>query len=645
MRNLESRKSNRMSQQFDTIIKNARIFDGTGAAPETGDIAVRDGRIAARGPDIGDNADEIIDATGLWLTPGLLDIHTHYDLEVELSPGLPESVRHGVTTVVVSNCSLGLAFGAQRENGQDPIVDCFARVENIPKPVLRAVADKVTWSQSDEYLDHLDTLKLGPNIVPMIPYSMLRIAAMGVDASVSRDPTEDELAAMEGLLEKGMTEGYAGFSSDGLPFHYLSNDPNRDKRIPSQYAGYDELKRLTHIVRRHDRVWQATPPTENRLDVFKTFLLTSGRFFGKPLKVTAVAALDVRSDPQIIKSAFLLSRLLNSWLIKGRFALQSLAAPFKVWADGVVTPLAEEIPEMRALVMLDLEDDEGRQRLYNDPDFEANFKAMWRKGKSGGLLQKLKDLVAGDAYALRRNTEDMVVERSPIGSWSGETFADIFARLQAFQQNGAGIKDDEERAAFEALPPCEDDADFVFALLKTYDRDLYWHTVSANADENMVRKLTMSPLFLPGFSDAGAHLTNLAFYDVNLRALKIAMEEDGEKGAAYMVKRLTRDPAEFFDLDTGTIEEGAQADLTLIDPKALAIHDGVAKTSRIYRETLGHDQLVNRSDGVVKLTMIAGKPAWRDETFTEQFETEKMGRVLLAENRAVLPNSVRLAAE
>lgn len=150
---------------FDLLISNATIFDGSGGPPVVGDIAVRDGEISARGKDLDKSlADRVIDASGMWLTPGLLDIHTHYDLEVELASA--------------------------------------------------------------------------------------------------------EIAEMERLLEKGMREGYVGFSPDGLPFHYLSNDPNRDRRIPSQYGGYRELKRLTDIVR---RVWQAPPPTDNPLRVFKTF--------------------------------------------------------------------------------------------------------------------------------------------------------------------------------------------------------------------------------------------------------------------------------------------------------------------------------------------------------------------------------------
>ena len=147
---------------WDTLIRNALIFDGTGQPPVREDLAIAGGRIAARGPSLpAEQAREVVEADGQWLMPGLLDIHTHFDLEVELAPGLPEAVRHGTTTVVFGNCSLGLAYGAQRRNGEDPIVDCFARVENIPKPVLAKVVDQVQWSDSAGYLAHFDALPAG----------------------------------------------------------------------------------------------------------------------------------------------------------------------------------------------------------------------------------------------------------------------------------------------------------------------------------------------------------------------------------------------------------------------------------------------------------------------------------------------------
>jgi N-acyl-D-aspartate/D-glutamate deacylase len=173
--------------RWQTLIRDALVFDGTGAAPRVEDVAMLDGRIAARGSGLDPGrADHVVDASGRWLMPGLLDIHTHLDLEVELAPGLPESVRHGTTTVVVGKCSLGTAFGAQRRDGEDPILDCFARVENVPKPVLRKVVDRIDWRDPGGYLRHLDALPLGPNMVPLLPHSMLRIEVMGTAAAVSR---------------------------------------------------------------------------------------------------------------------------------------------------------------------------------------------------------------------------------------------------------------------------------------------------------------------------------------------------------------------------------------------------------------------------------------------------------------------------
>ena len=208
--------SNTAQPQWDLLIRDAVVFDGSGELPLTQDLAVKDGRIAAVGAglDRQGEAAEVVDAQGQWLMPGLLDIHTHLDLEVEIDPRLPEVVRHGTTTVVMSNCSLGLAYGAQLRNGENPIVDCFARVENVPKSVLQKVVDRVDWDDSAGYLAHLEQLPLGPNVVPMIPHSMLRAEVMGLKESVSREPTEEELARMEALVEQGMQQGYAGFSTD-----------------------------------------------------------------------------------------------------------------------------------------------------------------------------------------------------------------------------------------------------------------------------------------------------------------------------------------------------------------------------------------------------------------------------------------------
>ena len=616
-----------------TVFRGATMFDGTGAAPVKTDVAVRDGRVAAIGPSLAAQAGEReIDCAGQWLLPGMLDIHTHLDLEVELAPELPEAVRHGTTTVVMSNCSLGVAYGNQRRDGADPIVDCFARVENVPKHVLRKVGDAVTWNDSGDYLAHFDHLPLGPNVVPMIPHSMLRVEVMGLQDSVSREPTPAELDRMAALVEKGMQEGYAGFSTDALPFHYLANRPNTKKQIPTQFAPFHELKRLTGIVRAWGRVWQATPPKDSKIGTFRTFLLTSGALYGHTLKTTAVAAIDVHTNRSLAAMGLSLSRLLNSRLLKGMFRFQALAAPFKVWSDGMITPLAEEVPELRRLNECDLDDRAGRLQIMNDPDYVRAFRKMWFKGKRGFNLANLMRLLQRESNVLSRRLDDMVVDTCPLPGWSGEPLEAPYQRLRQWQATGAGAKDAAEAAFFAGFPkPVDDDAGFILHLLRQWDTRLRWHTTTANRDPAVLRKLLFHPLTLPGFNDSGAHLTNMAFYDGNLRTLKLA-QEAGPAEVARSIQRLTQAPAEFFGLNVGVLRPGVQADLCVVDPQALARWQPEQTIRYIKREIFDCHQLVNRPEGVVRQVMIGGKLAWSGEAYTAEYSTERFGRLLRAKD-------------
>lgn len=616
------------SPKWDLLIRNAKLFDGSGDLPCIADLAVADGRVAEIGKDLDvSSAKQLVEADGLWLLPGLLDIHTHLDLEVELEPGLPEVLRHGTTTVVMSNCSLGLAYGAQRRNGEDPIVDCFARVENVPKAVLSKVADKVDWHDSQAYLDHFDGLALGPNVVPLIPHSMLRAEVMGLQESVSREPTQDELKQMEALVEQGMQQGYAGFSTDALPFHYLANDPNRRRKIPTQFGSYAELKRLTHVVRRYGRVWQATPPKDSRLNTLRNFLLTSARLFGKPLKVTAVAALDVSSNKSILKMGLMLTRILNSRWLGGHFRLQALAAPFKVYADGLITPLAEEIPEMRELNEPDLEDRDARMQLLNDPAYRDRFKRMWNKGKKGISPARLKRIFKRMDDTLTCDLADMVMTERPIEAWKDETLGQIYARFIQWRHSGQA-KDQQEAQVFSRFAfAVADDADFLLALLQLFDTELRWYMLAANADPAVYKRALTNEQILPGFNDSGAHLTNMALYDANLRGLQLLMD-DGEAELARHVRRLTREPAEFFGLDVGLLAPGTRADMVLIDPRALRAYDSERRTQLEYREAFQHEQMVNRSDGVVRGVWVGGHHAWTGAAFSAGLGRQAMGQVL-----------------
>jgi len=624
--------------QWDVLIRNGLLFDGDGAAPRLMDVAIKGRDIAAVGEALAAaDAQEVIDAKGQWVLPGLFDAHTHLDLEVELDPRLPEVVRHGTTTVVVSNCSLGLAFGRQNRNGEEPIVDCFARVENIPKHVLSRAAAQVDWNDTAGYLAHLATLPLGPNVVPMIPHSMLRAEVMGLKQSVSRLPDAAELARMESLLDTAMQQGYAGFSTDALPFHYLANDPHRRTKIPSQWGTFGELKRLTDVVRAHGRVWQATPPKDNPLQVLRNFSLTCARLWGRTLKTTAVAAMDIATNASLAKLAMFLTRVLNSKFMGGHFRFQALAAPFRVWWDGPINPLSEEIAELRELNEPDLGDRAARLALLNDPAYQARFRKMWLMGRAGFNLPNLMRLLKREQYAFSRRTEDITVDSGPVpAQWKGETLAALHTRILHWQATGEGARSEEEREHFARVPKAADEVDFVLHLYREYDTALRTSTLTANRDPVLTEKLLFDPQVLPGFNDSGAHLTNMAFYDGNLRGLQMAQRYGVEK-VAWHVRRLTRDPAEFFGVRGGRIAVGMPADVIVIDPEALRRYHSESNTHLVWREQLAHHQMVNRSEGVVTTSLIAGRAVWRDQQFTARLGRDKLGRVLLGNGGEASP--------
>ncbi|MEM9254086.1 MAG: amidohydrolase family protein [Pseudomonadota bacterium] len=617
---------------WDTLIQGALIFDGSGSTPQQEDLAIRDGRVVARGRDLpATQAKELIEAHGKWLTPGMLDIHTHLDLEVDLEPGLPEVVRHGTTTVLVGNCSLGTSFGKQQSGEQNPIVDCFTRVENIPKSVLNKCVDAVTWDNTGDYMDHFDDIPLGPNIGVFLPHSMLRVEAMGLEASIRREPTEAELMRMERLLEDALDHGFLGMSTDGLPFHYLANAPHTDQRIPTQFASFGEMKRLLKVLRRRDRVWQTTPIIENRAKAFLFFLLSSGRLFGKTLKTSALSVMEFVLMPTAHKAFLGFASLLNSKLLKGNIHFQALGTNFRVWSDGIVSPLFEEMDSTCELIAKEYDDVEGRRALLNDPQFIERFRKDWHHGRSGRNLAHLKTKLGAPDNLVVRDLKLMVFDGAPVAEWEGETLQTVLDRLTRFQSGADNAaRTGAERAAFEAFPrPTRDDADFMLHLMRAYDKGFRFWVDVGNTSKDAVLELLLHKHTMPGFNDSGAHITNMAFFDANLMSLKLAQEQSLDT-VATMVRRLTKEPAEFFGLDVGSLEIGAQADVALIDPDVLAKWDCNETRQLVYRDLFEHQQMVNRPEGVVTCVLINGKPVWQDGAATDVLGSERLGRALRA---------------
>ena len=619
--------------QWDLLVTGSKVFDGEGTPGRIEDLAIKDGVVAARGRDLPrEAAAQCVDARNQWLLPGMLDIHTHLDLEVEVAPALEEVVRHGTTTVLVGNCSLGTCFGAQETDGQEPIVDYFTRVENIPKSVLRKCAETMTWDNPEEYLKHFENLNLGPNIAAFVPHSMLRIEVMGLDASISRAPTELELQKMEQILEGAMELGYLGLSTDGLPFHYLSNDPHTDKRIPTQFASFKELRRLLDVVRKYDRFWQTTPIIENRLTALFYFTLTSGRLFGKPLKTSALSAMEMTAAPNLSKLFLGVAKLLNSKLLDGRLHFQALGTNFRVWSDGIVSPMFEELSSTAELIALEYDDYEGRQRLMHDPEWVERFRKEWRHGRTGDDFASWKAKRGLPDSLVIREPEKLIFDGAPCSEWDGESFADVMARAQKFQAGDSSVaRSDSERQAFEKIElPLGDDADFALHMLRSYDKSFRFYADVANAENRSTLEFLLHEHTLPGFNDSGAHITNMAFFDSNLMSLKLAKEQ-GEDVVAKVVKRLTKDPADTFGLDAGSLAIDARADMVLINPEALDGWEPDQTRKLVYREIFEHEQMINRPVGIVDSVYISGELAWDGESGAgEALGARPLGQYLLS---------------
>jgi len=624
-----------MAQQnnCDVLIKNALVFDGSGNAPINEDLAILDGKVLQRGANLQfESVGETVDATGMWLTPGLLDIHTHLDLEVEVNPGLGEAVRHGTTTVLLGNCSLGVAFGSQEKKGESPIIDCFTRVENMPKKVLRQCIEKITWDNTADYMDHFADLPLGPNVAAFVPNSMLRIEVMGTNASINRPSTDTEKKQMQTIMSDCMSQGYMGLSTDQIVFHYMANEPNKNKRIPTHFAEDDELRPMLEIVRKKGGIWQTNPDGEKMVRTLKRFFWSCARFRGKPLKISALTAVDFVSIPGVWKKMLKLAKVINSRLLGGKIHFQALGGGFRMYSDGMISPVFEELESTREIIACEVDQPEARQKLFNDPGWLVRFDGDWKRMTATDVdLTKLGG--NKDAATFQMDFERMFFSDCAVPTWDGDSLATVMRRLAKFHATDGkeGAKDAAEAEEFAKYPPETDEPkEFWLQSMRLYDMGFRWWFDLANTDEDIVEEILFDPNALPGFNDSGAHLTNLSFYDGNLGTLRIAQKR-GDMRVAHAVHRLTREAAEFFNLDVGRIEPGDQADIVLINPEELKKHDMNDSRQKIYHELFGQDVLVNRTDGVVEQVYIHGVRAWENAgNFTDALGSQTLGRVVRA---------------
>ena len=570
-----------MTASNDLIIRNGTVFDGTGAPRRDADVLVRDGRVVAIGPKLSAEGAREIDASGKWVVPGFLDVHTHYDAELEVLPGLEESVRHGVTTVVVGNCSLSAAVGSA-----DQLLDLFCRVESLPRPLLEKwLGGKVSWSTPAGYYDHLDTLPLGPNVASFLGHSNIRLAAMGTERALSKaKPTKTELEKMKGFVREALDAGYLGLSIDMLPWHRWDGDAYKGMSVPSQQAGMPEYSALADVVREAGGILQATPNALKKETVARIFRLSMSGLGKKALKTTIVAAMDVKTDRKVYKLAQIGAKLVSEYL-GGNVRFQTLSEPFTNYCDGVFGPLFEEFPAGVAAISAS---EEERRRMFGTESYRAQFRKQWK---------------SNETRVFHKDLGDMWIVSAPDASMVGKSFRQIA------KEKGA------------------DEITLFMDLMRDHDRDVRWKTAVTNDRPGPRRELMASPYTLPGFNDSGAHNRNMAFQDGALQMLAQMQAHPETMTMERAVHRLTGETAAWFGLDVGTIAEGKVADITIIDPAKL--QTGLSEPIELVDPRLdGEMRMVKRSDEVVRHVIIAGREAFTAGVFAKDLGTTRFGRLL-----------------
>jgi len=559
-------------QHFDIVIKDGLYFDGTGADSKITSLGLKDGRITKVGLNESElqQAKKTINAKGKWVMPGFLDTHTHYDAELLVTPSLSESVRHGVTTALVGSCSLSMICSDYEDAS-----DIFTRVETVPREkVLPILKEHKTWKTPKEWVGFIKQHPLGPNLVSFLGHSDLRTGVMGLSRATDKaiKPTESEMQKMESILSEALDQGFLGLSSMCLTWDKIDGDREWSKSLPSTYAKWKEINRLNKLLRSSNRVHQGAPNAANPLQILQYLKETLG-LLRKPLKTTLITLMDLRGNATVRPLAQLASKLAN-WF-GGDFRWQVLPTPFTVYADGIDVVFFEEFGAGE--MALDLKNEVERNELLKDESYRRQFRKFYGEKLSPRVWQ--------------RDFADATVIDCPDKSIVGKNF-DVIAK-----ERGIHV------------------VDLFLDLVVEFGRSLRWYTTVGNHRPDILERMVQDTNTLITFSDAGAHIRNMAFYNLPLRFLKM-IKKSHDRGQPLMpmekaVWRMTGEQADWLGVDAGKIQRGDRADITIINPEKF--DQNLETVHWATMENFDLERLVNRNPGLVEHVIINGKLAIENE--------------------------------
>ena len=546
---------------YDLIIRNGTIVDGLGGEPYVGDVAVRDGVIEAVGSLSGNTAEREIDATGLLVTPGFVDLHTHYDGQAIWSERMTPSSAHGVTTVVMGNCGVG--FAPCRQEDHDVLVDVMAGVEDIPGVVM---TDGLPWNWETfpEYLNALEAGRRDIDVAAYLPHSPLRVYVMGQRGADREPATADDLATMRALAKEAIEIGALGFASSRLTIHKTESG----LPIPSYDAAREEIEEIARGVvdggggllqfvpdipaGGYQHVLQTVFDVAEDVHLPVTFTMVVGNS-GDPTWPDAINMIEKANAAGGDVTAQLLPRPIG--LIIG---LQLTANPFVLYPsyrEIAHLPLAERVAEMRK--------PEVRARILAD-----------KPGHGHPIL-----------YVAQMWDWIFPLDDNP--NYEPDPADSIGARARA-----RGVNPMEE--AYDRL--LDDDGR---AMLLVATSNLEHNSL------NTVGELLHRDDVMLGLGDGGAHYGMIcdASYSTFFLAHWARDRKSGRFTVAEAVRELTSVPARVAGLaDRGRIAVGYKADFNVIDHAGLRLHKPIIT----YDLPAGGRRLDQTAEGYVA-TVVSGE--------------------------------------
>ncbi len=565
---------------IDLLVRGGLVHDGTGLPPYRADVAVEGQRVAAIGGVGREAADglraaRVIDADGLAVAPGFIDIHTHLDAQLSWDHCAIPMLEHGVTTVVTGNCSLSLAplRAAQRER----LARMFEQIEQVPFDALDCGIDWA-WEDFPQWLDHQEP-RLGINLAPLVGHSALRMWVMGDDAH-ERAATEAEVDAMCRTLAAALAAGAVGLS-----ISHIDVDEHR-RPVPSRLADAKELRRLGATLGAGGAMLQAVPEYWD-LDAMLQ-------------RVEGLAELSIATgapatfSPLIDQTPGLVDTVLEA--VEGVWRRGARVFP-QVQPAGSISTSASASPALPSPAC-------GRGAR------------CWPLATGRGQLSRFSDPA----------TRQVLVEAAYVSA-----DAKSRARLEATYVSAVGRQGYQglvgrrlsDLAAERGCNPAEAMLDIAVADgLETR----FTRPATSNTDTGLLSRLVGHPAVLIGASDAGAHVRSFSTYGDTAVLFRQFVRAEGALSVEEAVRRLTTDPSRAWGLGArGQLHRGAPADLVVFDPDTidvgpdLDVADLPAGRSRYLRRAVG-----------TQATIVNGQVAWTAE---EGYTGVRSGQVVSGRRR------------